>query len=125
MKNKRVIITARGGKVKITEIRAKRIKGNNRLKGIAAITIDECFVIHELRIIDGKNGLFVAMPSRRMPNGEYKDVAHPINTETRSMIEQEVLEAYNALPELEEDETEKVEEVNEETEEENEEGADE
>ena len=89
--------------MKITEIRAKRIKGNNRLKGIAAITIDECFVIHELRIIDGKNGLFVAMPSRRMPNGEYKDVAHPINTETRSMIEQEVLEAYNALPELEDD----------------------
>jgi stage V sporulation protein G len=109
MKNKRVIITARGGKVKITEIRAKRIRGNNRLKGIAAITIDECFVIHELRIIDGKNGLFVAMPSRRMPNGEYKDVAHPINTETRSMIEKEVLESYNALPELEEDETEKEE----------------
>ncbi|QWB99955.1 septation regulator SpoVG [Mycoplasmatota bacterium] len=100
--------------MKITEIRAKRIKGNNRLKGIAAITIDECFVIHELRIIDGKNGLFVAMPSRRMPNGEYKDVAHPINTETRSMIEQEVLEAFNALPELEEDETEENEEKNEE-----------
>ncbi|MDA3932201.1 MAG: septation regulator SpoVG [Tenericutes bacterium] len=95
--------------MKITEIRAKRIRGNNRLKGIAAITIDECFVIHELRIIDGKNGLFVAMPSRRMPNGEYKDVAHPINTETRSMIEKEVLESYNALPELEEDETEKEE----------------
>ena len=88
--------------MKITEVRAKRIRGNNRLKGIAAITIDECFVIHELRIIDGKNGLFVAMPSRKMPNGEYKDVAHPINTETRSMIENEVLETFNALPELEE-----------------------
>jgi len=96
--------------VKITEVRAKRIKGNNRLKGIAAITIDECFVIHELRIIDGKNGFFVAMPSRRMPNGEYKDVAHPINTETRNMIEQEVLDTFNALPELEEDEEEIVEE---------------
>jgi stage V sporulation protein G len=89
--------------VKITEVRAKRIKGNNRLKGIAAITIDECFVIHELRIIDGKNGLFVAMPSRRMPNGEYKDVAHPINTETRSMIEQEVLKTFETLPETEEE----------------------
>lgn len=100
--------------MKITEVRAKRIRGNNRLKGIAAITIDECFVIHELRIIDGKNGLFVAMPSRKMPNGEYKDVAHPINTETRSMIENEVLETFNALPELEEieenQETEEVEE---------------
>ena len=104
--------------MKITEVRAKRIRGNNRLKGIAAITIDECFVVHELRIIDGKNGLFVAMPSRRMPNGEYKDVAHPINTETRSMIEKEVLEAYNALPELEEDEIKEKEEVKEEEKEE-------
>ncbi|MGM0495780.1 MAG: septation regulator SpoVG [Bacillota bacterium] len=95
--------------MKITEVRAKRIKGNNRLKGIAAITIDECFVIHELRIIDGKNGLFVAMPSRRMPNGEYKDVAHPINTETRSMIEKEVLDTFNALPELEDEEPKKAE----------------
>jgi stage V sporulation protein G len=100
--------------VKITEVRAKRIRGNNRLKGIAAITIDECFVIHELRIIDGKNGLFVAMPSRKMPNGEYKDVAHPINTETRNMIEKEVLDTFNALPELEEsEEIEEVEEVEE------------
>lgn len=89
--------------MKITEVRAKRIRGNNRLKGIAAITIDECFVIHELRIIDGKNGLFVAMPSRRMPNGEYKDVAHPINTDTRNLIEKEVLETFEALPELEEE----------------------
>lgn len=105
-KNKHGIIYQRGGKVKITEVRAKRIEGNNRLKGIAAITIDECFVIHELRIIDGKNGLFVAMPSRRMPNGEYKDVAHPINTDTRNMIEKEVLNTFQALPELEETEKE-------------------
>jgi stage V sporulation protein G len=68
--------------------------------GIAAITIDECFVVHELRIIEGKNGLFVAMPSRKMPNGEFKDVAHPINTETRSLIEKAVLEAFEKLPEL-------------------------
>jgi len=85
--------------VKITEVRAKRVNGDNRLVGIAAITIDECFVVHELRIIEGKNGLFVAMPSRKMPNGEFKDVAHPINTETRSQIEQTVLEAFHALPE--------------------------
>ncbi len=85
--------------MKITEVRAKRVNGDNRLVGIAAITIDECFVVHELRIIEGKNGLFVAMPSRKMPNGEFKDVAHPINTETRSEIEQAVLEAFQALPE--------------------------
>ncbi|MGD9910724.1 MAG: SpoVG family protein, partial [Candidatus Izemoplasmatales bacterium] len=56
------------------------------------------FVVHELRIIEGKNGLFVAMPSRKMPNGEFKDVAHPINTETRSEIEKAVLDAFGALP---------------------------
>jgi len=84
----------------ITEVRAKRVNGDNRLVGIAAITIDECFVVHELRIIEGKNGLFVAMPSRKMPNGEFKDVAHPINTETRSSIEKAVLEAFEKLPEL-------------------------
>lgn len=86
--------------MKITEVRAKRVNGENRLVGIAAITIDECFVVHELRIIEGKDGLFVAMPSRKMPNGEFKDVAHPINTDTRSMIERVVLEAYHKLPEL-------------------------
>jgi stage V sporulation protein G len=86
--------------VNITEVRAKRIDGDNRLVGIAAITIDNCFVVHELRIIEGKNGLFVAMPSRKMPNGEYKDVAHPINSETRAMIEQAVLETFNQLPEI-------------------------
>jgi stage V sporulation protein G len=86
--------------VKITEVRAKRIDGDNRLVGIAAITIDNCFVVHELRIIEGKNGLFVAMPSRKMPNGEYKDVAHPINSETRAMIEKSVLSTFKELPEL-------------------------
>ena len=86
--------------MKITEVRAKRIDGDNRLVGIAAITIDNCFVVHELRIIEGKNGLFVAMTSRKMPNGDYKDVAHPINSETRAMIEKAVLDTYNDLPEL-------------------------
>jgi stage V sporulation protein G len=86
--------------MRITEVRAKRVNGENRLVGIAAITIDECFVVHELRIIEGKDGLFVAMPSRKMPNGEFKALAHPINTETRSQIESAVLDAYNQLPPL-------------------------
>ncbi len=90
--------------MEITEVRAKRINGDNRLVGIAAITIDNCFVVHELRIIEGKNGLFVAMPSRKMPNGDYKDVAHPINSETRNMIEKIVLDTYNNLPEIQKEE---------------------
>jgi len=90
--------------VEITEVRAKRINGDNRLVGIAAITIDNCFVVHELRIIEGKNGLFVAMPSRKMPNGDYKDVAHPINSETRAMIEKAVLDKYHEIPEIKSEE---------------------
>lgn len=89
----------RGGRMEITDVRVKKLNSDNRLKAIAAITIDECFVVHELRIIDGKDGLFVAMPSRKMPNGEFKDVAHPINQETRNMIESVVIEAYNNLEE--------------------------
>ncbi len=81
----------------ITDVRVKKFNGENRLKAIAAITIDDCFVVHELRVIDGKEGLFVAMPSRKMPNGEFKDVAHPINQETRSLIETIVIEAYHNL----------------------------
>ncbi len=87
----------------ITDVRVKKFHGQNRLKAIAAITIDECFVVHELRIIDGKAGLFVAMPSRKMPNGEFKDVAHPINQETRNLIEQAVIEAYHQLPDDDEE----------------------
>ena len=89
----------RGDIMNITDVRVKKFNGQNRLKAIAAITIDECFVVHELRIIDGKAGLFVAMPSRKMPNGEFKDVAHPINQETRNNIEAAVIEAYNQLEE--------------------------
>lgn len=89
----------RGGMMEITDVRVKKLNSDNRLKAIAAITIDDCFVVHELRIIDGKEGLFVAMPSRKMPNGEFKDVAHPINQETRDRIESVVIEAFNNLEE--------------------------
>ena len=81
----------------ITDVRIKKFNGENRLKAIAAITIDDCFVVHELRVIDGKDGLFVAMPSRKMPNGEFKDVAHPINQETRNLIEGIVIEHYHKI----------------------------
>jgi len=91
--------------MEITDVRVKKLNSDNRLKAIAAITIDDCFVVHELRIIDGKDGLFVAMPSRKMPNGEFKDVAHPINQETRNRIESVVIEAYESLEEETERET--------------------
>ena len=83
--------------MKITDVRIKRFESSTRLKGIAAITIDECFVVNEVRIIDGKEGLFIAMPSRKMPNGDFRDVAHPINQETRAMITEAVLTAYTEV----------------------------
>ncbi len=80
--------------MKITDIRLKQIDDNNRLKAIAAITIDDCFVIHELRIIEGDEGLFVAMPSRKLANGEFRDIAHPINSETRDELEKIIIDFY-------------------------------
>lgn len=79
----------------ITDVRIKKIEDVNRLKAIAEITIDGVFVVHELRIIEGQNGLFVAMPSRQVGENQYKDIAHPINPETRKMIEDVVIKAYN------------------------------
>lgn len=81
--------------MKITDVRIKKVEGQNRLKAIASITIDEVFVVHELRVIQGENGLFVAMPSKKNKQGEFKDLAHPINTDVRREIEAIVLEAYD------------------------------
>ena len=81
--------------MKITDVRVKKVEGQNRLRAIASITIDDVFVVHELRVIEGTNGLFVAMPSKQNKQGEFKDLAHPIDTTVRREIEQIVLEAYN------------------------------
>lgn len=81
--------------MKITDVRLKKVDGHNRLKAIAAVTFEDCFVVHELRVIEGDNGLFIAMPSRKLPDGEFKDIAHPINSETRDAIEKAVIDAYN------------------------------
>ena len=81
--------------MKITDVRLKKVDGHNRLKAIASVTIDDCFVIHELRIIEGDNGLFIAMPSRKLREGEFKDIAHPINAETREQLEKAIIDEYN------------------------------
>lgn len=80
----------------ITDIKIRLVtKENDRLKAVASVVFDECFVIHDIKIIDGKSGLFTAMPSRKTPDGEYKDVAHPLNTEMRELINSSVLTAYS------------------------------
>ena len=81
--------------MKITSVKVNKIeKENSRMKGIASVVIDECFAIHDIRIIEGDNGLFIAMPSRKTSVGDYRDIAHPINTETRQVFEKEIIEAY-------------------------------
>lgn len=82
--------------MKITSVSVKRIeKEDSRMKGIATIVLDDQLAIHDIRIIDGDNGLFIAMPSRKTATGGYRDVAHPINPEARDMIEKAILDAYN------------------------------
>ena len=81
--------------MKITDVRIRKVDSQTRLKAVASITIDDAFAIHELRIIEGENGLFVAMPSREKAEGGFRDIAHPINLETRRTIEGIVLEKYN------------------------------
>ena len=72
----------------------KEEKENSRMRGKASVLIDDCFAIHYIRIIEGNDGLFIAMPSRQKANGEYRDIAHPINQETRKMFQDKILEAY-------------------------------
>ena len=81
--------------MKITDVRIRLVnKDDSKLKAVASITIDDCFVVHDVKIIDGNDGLFIAMPSRKTADGEFKDVAHPIKSETRNEIIESVLEAY-------------------------------
>lgn len=81
--------------MKITSVNVRKIeKEDSRMKGIASVLIDDCFAIHDLKIIEGDNGLFVAMPSRKTATGGYRDIAHPINPETRKLFEETILEAY-------------------------------
>ena len=80
--------------INITNVKITKVEGNMRVKGIASITIDDSFVVHDIKILETQNGLYVAMPSRRTPSGQYKDIAHPINTEAREVIQRAVLNEY-------------------------------
>jgi len=93
--------------VEITDVRLRKIETEGKLRAYVSITFDDSFVVHDLRVIDGNKGMFVAMPSKRLPNGDHKDIAHPINTEIREKIQNAVLDVYNR--ELEEAPQPKVE----------------
>ena len=83
----------------ITDIRIRRVNADGKLKAYVTITFDDCFVVHNVKVITGKNGAFIAMPSRKTKTGEYKDVAHPINSDFRTMLQDKILEAYENSPE--------------------------
>jgi stage V sporulation protein G len=87
--------------VEITDVRLRRVNREGRMRAIASITIDSEFVVHDIRVIDGNNGMFVAMPSKRTPDGEFRDIAHPISPVSREKIEAAVLEEYRKAGELE------------------------
>lgn len=95
--------------MEITDVRLRRVNTDGRMRAIASITIDNEFVVHDIRVIDGNNGMFVAMPSKRTPDGEFRDIAHPISSSTREKIQAAVLAEYEAQGEREKEKEEQVE----------------
>ncbi|KYG91058.1 septation regulator SpoVG [Metasolibacillus sp. FSL H7-0170] len=94
--------------MEVTDVRLRRVQLEGRMRAIASITLDDEFVVHDIRVIDGNTGLFVAMPSKRTPDGEFRDIAHPIKSTTRNKIQESVLAAYHASSEDEELELEQA-----------------
>ncbi|MCQ2415851.1 MAG: septation regulator SpoVG [Lachnospiraceae bacterium] len=84
--------------MQITDIRVRKIQGDGKMRGMASITIDDEFVVHDIKIIEGEKGFFIAMPSRRSKEGEFRDVAHPIKSETRTQLQNMILKAYEEAP---------------------------
>ena len=80
--------------MQITDVRIRKVEKEGKMKAVVSITIDEEFVVHDIKIIEGEKGLFIAMPSRKAADGEYRDIAHPINTETRERLQRMILEKY-------------------------------
>ena len=80
--------------MEITDIRIKKLSAEGKMKAVVSVTFDDAFVVHDIKVIEGQEKLFTAMPSRRTPENEYKDIAHPINKEMRDYIEKSILEKY-------------------------------
>ena len=80
--------------MQVTDVRVRRVEKEGKMKAIVSITLDNEFVVHDIKVIEGEKGLFIAMPSRKAADGEYRDIAHPINSETRERIQSIILEKY-------------------------------
>lgn len=86
--------------MKVTDVRLRKIQTDGRMKALVSITLDDAFVVHDLRVIEGNSGLFVAMPSKRTPDGEFRDIAHPINSGMRQEIQEAVMKVYDETDEV-------------------------
>ena len=91
--------------MKITDIRIRKTSTEGKMRAVVSVTFDDAFVVHDIKVIEGDKGLFIAMPSKKSSDGEYRDIAHPINAKTRETIQQMILDAYEKAllePEVEE-----------------------
>lgn len=82
--------------MEITDIRIRQIAEVGKMKAVVSVTFDNCFVVHDIKIIEGQDKLFIAMPSRKTPENEYKDIAHPINMEMRELLQQRIIDKYES-----------------------------
>ena len=88
--------------MEITDVRVRKVAKDGKMKAVVSITIDNEFVVHDIKVIEGDRGLFIAMPSRKSADGEFRDIAHPINTQTREQVQNIVIEAYEKVENVEE-----------------------
>lgn len=84
--------------MEVTDVRIRKIESEGKMKAVASITFDNEFVVHDIKVIESQNGLFIAMPSRKAPDGEFRDIAHPINASTREKIQSAILGKFDAQP---------------------------
>ncbi len=83
--------------MKITNVRVRKITKEGKMKAVVSVTLDDEFVVHDIKVIEGEKGLFIAMPSKKSSDGEYRDIAHPINSSTRENWQQQILDEYNRV----------------------------
>lgn len=83
--------------MQITDVRIRKVNAEGKMKAVVSVTFDNEFVVHDIKVIEGQEGLFIAMPSRKTPDGEFKDIAHPINSSTRERLQESILQEYEKV----------------------------
>lgn len=89
--------------MQVTDVRIRRVTAEGKMKAIVSVTFDDEFVVHDIKIIEGQNGLFIAMPSRKMGEGDFRDIAHPINSSTRTKLQDAIFAEYEKMNDMEEE----------------------